>query len=127
MVTAAIIGLLFAAEIPHALMARADEAGMAYVQCLYGVVRQSNAAGLSQSAFEQRLSVSCRQEESSHRALALRIVTLRGDAAPARKVELLERQMRQNMIDEYRTLPEKQRALEDLAALCKAHPDACRQ
>ena len=108
-------------------MARADEAGMAYVQCLYGVVRKSNEARMSQSAFEERLSYSCRQEEGVHRALALRIVTLRGDRAPAQKVDLLERQMRQNMIDEYRALPEKQRALEGVAALCNAHPEACRE
>jgi hypothetical protein len=125
MVAATLIGLLMAANIPPALMARSDEAAAAYVQCLFGVVRQANAAHLSQSAFEQRFAASCHAEQSAQRALGLRILRLRGEPSPEASVDELDRQVRQGMIEDYRTLPEKQRALEQLEALCKAQPAAC--
>jgi hypothetical protein len=126
MLSTAMIGLLMAATVPSELQARGDEAGAVYVQCLFSVVRESGAAHLSQSAFEQRLAASCRREESAYRALAVRIMKARGDPAPEQSIDRLNREMRQGMIDDYRTLPEKQRLLEEMSALCAANPQECR-
>lgn len=126
MVASAIIGLLIAAQVPQALMNRTDEASLAYVSCLFSVVREANAARLSQSAFEQRLNTSCRAEERAERALAIEVLRLRGEASPERSVDLLDRQIRQGMVEDYRALPEKQRLLEQLNAVCAAKPESCR-
>lgn len=126
MVAPVVIAVLIAAQVPASLMARSDEAGATYVQCLFSVVREAAAGRLTQSAFEQRLSNSCRAEEQDQRALAARVLKLRGDPSPERSVDRLDRQMRQRMIDDYRALPEKQRLLEQLGALCAAHPEECR-
>jgi hypothetical protein len=126
MMIPATIGLLIAATVPSALQGRADEAGLAYVQCLFGVVRESGAAGLSQSAFEQRLATSCRAERNIERALSVRVLKLRGSADPADQSDSLDRQMRQGMIDDYRTLPHKQRSLRRIETLCTANPQECR-
>jgi hypothetical protein len=122
----ALIGLLIAAQIPGSLLARSDEANAAYVQCLFSVVRAANAAKLSQSAFEQRLSNACRAEGQVQRALGVRILKLRGEPRPEQSVDRTDWQIRQGMIDDYRKMPEKQRALEQLEALCRGKPQQCR-
>lgn len=126
MVAATLAVLLIAADVPPSLMARSDEAAAAYLQCLFGVVRAANAAHLPQSAFERRFAASCRTEEQAQHALGVRVLGLRGERAPEQSAEALERQIRQGMIADYRTLPEKQRALEQIEALCKARPEQCR-
>ena len=126
MIAASMIALTMAAEVPAALLARSDEAASAYVQCLFGIVRASGAAHLSQSAFEQRLETSCRAEQQAERALGVRIMRLRGERAPEQAVDALDRQVRQGMIEDYRTLPEKQRMVEQLETLCRANPQECR-
>jgi len=126
MIAPALIGLLMAAEVPPGLMASSDAADMAYVQCLLSVVREANKVRISQSAFEQRLGASCRAEERAQRALGVRVLRLRGDPAPEQSADLLDRQIRQGMIDDYRALPEKQRLFEQLNALCRAKPEECR-
>ena len=151
MIASALIGLTMAAQVPSSLMARSDEAAATYVPAadaakselftpMYllsaartylaanqpAVVRQANAAHLPQAAFEQRFAASCRAEEQAQHALGVRVLRLRGEPAPERSADALDRQIRQGMIDEYRTLPEKQRMLEQIAALCRANPQECR-
>ena len=125
--TPMLLGLLMAAQVPADLMARADEAAGTYVQCLFATVRESNQAGLSVAQFERRLGAACLAEEQRHRALAIRIFRLRGDPAPIRKAEQLDAETRRGMVDDYRKLPEMERKLKDLAELCRAQPDACKQ
>jgi hypothetical protein len=127
MIAPAVIGLLMAAELPSSLENRGDAAAEAYVQCLFGVVRQSNAAHLSQSAFEERLAQSCHREEDAYRTIAMRILKMRGQTELAQLIDQRSRQTRQAMIEDYRSLPEKQRLFEQLNALCTANPQACQQ
>ena len=126
MIAAAMIALTMAAEVPAALLARWDRAASTYVQCLFGVVRASGAAHLSQSAFEQRFEGSCRAEQQAQHELGVRILRLRGERAPEQAVDALDRQLRQGMIEDYRTLPDKQRMVEQLETLCRANPQDCR-
>ena len=121
------IALLLAATGPSALEDRGDAAAEAYVQCLFSVVRQSSAAHLSQSAFEQRLAASCLREESAYRTLAMRILKARGETALEHLIDVRSRETRQAMIDDYRALPEKQRLFEQLNRVCAANSDACPQ
>ena len=126
MMISAMIGLLMAATTPSTLQERGDDAAGAYVQCLFSVVRNSGAQHLSQSAFEQRLAASCHREESTYRALAVKILRLRGEGATEQSIDALSHETRQSMIDDYRALPEKQRLFEQLNRLCNANPEECR-
>jgi len=126
MMISAMIGLLMAATVPSTLQERGDDAAGAYVQCLFSVVRNSGAQHLSQSAFEQRLAASCHREESTYRTLAVKILRLRGEGATEQSIDALSHQTRQSMIEDYRSLPEKQRLFEQINRLCNAHPEECR-
>ena len=121
-----IIALALAATGPSTLEDRGDAAAEAYVQCLFSVVRQSSAAHLSQSAFEQRLAASCQREESVYRALAMSILKARGETAFEQLIDVRSRETRRAMIEDYRALPEKQRLFEQLNRLCAGNSEACR-
>jgi hypothetical protein len=123
-----VTALLFiaAADVPQALLDRSDEASGAYISCLFGVMREANAAHASTDEFERRLAGSCTAEENLVRQLDTRIFTLRGNRNPAAKSEALIRQTRQGMVAQYRQLPEQERTLQELARLCREHPDGCR-
>ena len=127
MLTSTIIAFVLAAAGPSALEDRGDAAAEAYVQCLFSVVRQSNAIHLSQSAFEQRLARSCRREESAYRTVAMSILKARGETRLAQLIDERNRETREAIIEDYRALPEQQRLFEQLNALCATDPDACRQ
>jgi hypothetical protein len=120
-------GLLMAAGIPADLLSRADAAGLAYVQCLYGTVRHANERGLSPGEFERKLSASCLEEERAHRALATSIFTLQGHSGAAAEAAGLDRETRRQILSDYTRLPEIQRNLEQLARICQANPSACHE
>src|SRR3954463_9034799 len=56
--------------VPVTLLDKADAASAAYVQCLYAVSRNANAARLSDGEFERKLADSCLAEERASRELA---------------------------------------------------------
>jgi hypothetical protein len=57
----------------------------------------------------------------------MRILKMRGQTELAQLIDQRSRQTRQAMIEDYRSLPEKQRLFEQLNALCTANPQACQQ
>ena len=126
MLASTILALLLTAT-PSSLEDHGDAAAQAYVQCLFSVVRQSSAAHLPQSAFEQRLAASCLEEESAYRRIATSILKARGETGLAQLIDVRSRETRKAMIDDYRALPEQQRLFEQLNGLCAADPEPCRQ
>ena len=119
--------LLMAADVPQALLDRADAASQAYVGCLFAVTREANAAGLPVEQFERRLAGSCLAEEQAARRVDSRIFALRGDPNPAAKAAALAEETRKGMIANYRRLPDVERQLKQLAEICRQQPSACEQ
>lgn len=119
--------LLMAADVPRALLDRADAASGAYVGCLFGVTREAHSAGLPVDQFERRLASSCRAEEQAARQIDSRIFALRGDPNPAAKAAALAEETRRGMVANYRRLPDVERQLEQLAEICRQQPSACEQ
>jgi len=118
--------MLMESVVPQALLDRSDQANAAYTSCLFGVTRDANARHLAPEEFERRLTISCRHEERELQQLGSQIFTLRGDWTPDAKVEALIRNIRRQMVEDYRKLPEQERALEELARVCRQAPDSCR-
>ena len=55
--------VLAAQDVPQSVMAAADEANGAFVQCLFATSRAANAARLGVDEFEHKLAGSCLVEE----------------------------------------------------------------
>lgn len=115
-----------AADVPQSLLDEADATNLAYTQCAFAAERSAHEAGLSISAFEQKLASSCVAEERGLRAASARIFRARGNRDADAQAERLIRSSRQTMVDSFRRLPEQDRALEQLARMCREHPDACK-
>ncbi|HWC56325.1 MAG TPA: hypothetical protein VG434_05085 [Sphingomicrobium sp.] len=118
--------LIAAADVPRAALDAADAANLALTQCGFATERSAHAAGLSVSAFEQKLTSDCAAEERRLRATSVRIFRARGSANPDVEAEEMIRAGRQAMVDAYRRLPEQERLLKEMERMCHEHPDACK-
>ncbi|MEO6359258.1 MAG: hypothetical protein ABIO43_01615 [Sphingomicrobium sp.] len=119
------LALALLAAVPSDLMAKADRANEAYVQCMFAVSRNASQARLSAAEFEARLTRSCLAEQRVTREIGIRIFTLRGNRDPAGTADGLIRQTREQLIAQYRKAPEIERSLEQLAEICRTRPKAC--
>ena len=104
----------------------ADAANAAYTQCLFAVSRNANAAHLSVGAFEEKLERSCASEQADLERTAERIFKARGESDASSRAQQLANDSRRMVVDSYRKTREIQPQLKELAALCKAHPEQCR-
>jgi hypothetical protein len=94
---------LFAAEaVPHSMLAAADNANAAYVQCLFATARAANGVQLSIEAFESRLDRSCRTEEQELLRTGTAVLSWRGEANAAARVRQLADEARHSVIETYR-------------------------
>ena len=119
-----ILGLVLMAGVSAA--SNADAANEAYTQCLFASSREAHAAHLSVSAFEARLATACDAEQAElERALA-RILASRGEVSASARAKRLTVDARRMVVDSYRRTQELEPQLRALGALCKAHPDQCR-
>ena len=98
------IAILLAAQpIPQRLEAASDEAGGAYVQCLFAESRAANAARLGVDEFERKLAGSCTAEEEAVVRTGIPILRLKGVANPAASARQEARDARRSVVDTYRT------------------------
>ena len=104
----------------------ADAANATYTQCLFAVSRNANAAHLSVGTFEQKLEHSCTSEQAELERAAARIFKARGEADASPKAKRVTNDSRRMVLDSYRRTRELEPQLKELAALCKAHPEQCR-
>ena len=118
--------ILAAAAVPQSLLDDGDAANLALTQCGFAAERSAHAAGLSASAFEQKLASDCAAEERRLRATSVRIFRARGSANPNADAEDTIRAGRQAMIDAYRKLPEQERLLKEMQRMCREKPEACK-
>lgn len=126
MIAEALLAMVFRAAVPADLLARSDDLNLAYTQCLFATVREANAVRMPVPEFERKLARSCLAEERAQRAVGIRILQLRGHAAPAQEVDSLNRDIRRDMVEQYRKLPEQERLLRQINELCAARPEECR-
>src|SRR5690348_14681228 len=118
--------LIAAADVPRAALDAADAANLALTQCGFATERSAHAAGLSVSAFEQKLASDCAAEERRLRDTSVRIFRARGSSNPDAEAESMIRSGREAMVDAYRKLPEQERILKEMAKMCREHPDTCK-
>ena len=105
----------------------ADAANAAYVQCLFATSREAHAAQLPVDAFQQRLSTACSAEQRAFESTAAKVLVERGESNPAGKAKSLAEQARQQVINDYRRALELEPQLRNIAEMCRAHPEECRQ
>jgi len=117
---------LAAADVPQSLLDDGDAAGLALTQCGFAAERSAHSAGLSVTAFEQKLAGDCAAEERRLRSASARIFRARGSSDPDADAEGVIRAGREAMVDAYRKLPEQERTLKQMEQLCRDHPDQCR-
>lgn len=118
--------LIAAADVPQSALDAADAANLALTQCGFAAERSAHAAGLSVSAFEQRLASDCSAEERRLRDTSVRIFRARGSSNPDAEAEDMIRAGRQAMVEAYRRLPEQERLVREMEQMCREHPDACK-
>jgi hypothetical protein len=119
-----ILGLILIAGV--SATSDADEANAAYTRCLFASSREASAAQLSVSAFEARLETACDAEQAELERAAARIFASRGEANASARAKRMTVDARRMVVDSYRRTQELEPKLRDVAALCKAHPDQCR-
>jgi len=117
---------LAAADVPQSLLDEGDAASLALTQCGFAAERSAHAAGLSVSAFEQKLASDCTAEEHRLRSTSVRIFRTRGSSNPDAEAEGVIRAGRQAMVDAYRKLPEQERLLKEMHRMCRENPEACK-
>jgi len=122
----ALAAILAAIAVPQSLLNDGDAANLALTQCGFAAERSAHAAGLSVSAFEQKLARDCAAEERRLRATSVRIFRARGSANPAAEAEDMIRAEREAMVEAYRKLPEQERLLKEMERMCREHPDGCK-
>jgi len=118
--------ILAAAAVPQSLLDDGDTANLALTQCGFAAERSAHAAGLSVSAFEQKLASDCAAEEHRLRTASVRIFRARGSSNPDAEAESMIRAGRQAMVEAYRRLPEQERLLKEMRQMCSEQPDACK-
>jgi hypothetical protein len=104
----------------------ADAANAAYTQCLFAVSRDASAVHLSTGAFEEMLEHSCASEQAALQRATARIFRSRGEADASSRAKRLADDGRKMVVNSYRKTRELEPQLKELAALCKAHPEQCR-
>lgn len=115
------LGLILLAGVSAA--SDADAANATFTQCLFATARKANAAHLSVSSFEAMLGQSCQAEQRELERATTRILAARGEADANRKAKRLGMDSRRMVVDSYR---QAQELGPQLVALCKAHPEQCR-
>jgi hypothetical protein len=103
------ISLLLAAGVPQSMLAAADDANGAYVQCLFATSRAANAAHLSVEAFETKLASSCLTEEASLVRTGTAVMAARGETDAASTVKREAADARRSVVDTYRKILELSR------------------
>jgi hypothetical protein len=119
--------LISAAAVPAALMAEGDAANLAYLECLFSTSREAHRSDLSVSRFEATLASACRSEQRTADRTMARILALRGDGSATAHAQQTGEEVRQGMVADYRRVIELEPQLKAFAAMCKAHPEQCRE
>lgn len=97
-----IAALLLAAEaVPQELLAAADEANGAYVQCLFATSRAAHSARLAVDEFERKLAASCLAEEEVLVRTGTAVLGRRETGAQS-TVRREARDARRSVVDTYR-------------------------
>jgi hypothetical protein len=112
--------------VPEAVLDRGDAATERFVACLFAVSRQARSENLPADAFDRRLAGSCVSEERALNAASTAIFTAQGQASAVDKARQMTAETRRGIREQYRALPEVERQLEQLGALCRANPAECR-
>lgn len=101
------LALLLATEaVPQSMVAAADDANGAYVQCLFATSRAANGAHLSLEAFESRLAASCITEEQEVVRTGTAVLSRRGEANAASSARQSAKDARRSVIQTYRQILE---------------------
>jgi hypothetical protein len=118
--------LLLATAVPAAVTDAADDANLAYVQCLFATSRTASGDRLSIGAFEQRLANACLAQQSAlERALA-KSLARRGERNSAARAHGLADAARRTVVEDYRHALELEPQLKRIGEMCQAHPEQCR-
>ena len=99
----AIALLLFAQSVPQSMLATADNANAAYVQCLFATSRAANGAHLSVYAFEGKLASACGAEEQAIVRATSAVLERRGERNAEATARQLARDARRSVLETYRT------------------------
>jgi hypothetical protein len=118
------LGLVLLASV--SATADADAANAAFTQCMFATARKANAAHLPVSGFEAMLDRSCQSEERELERATTRILAARGEPDANTRAKRLGLDARRMVVESYRKAQELGPQLESVAALCKAHPEQCR-
>ena len=102
----AIAILLFAQAVPQSMLAAADDADAAYVQCLFATSRAANGAGLSLEAFERKLASACHEEEEASVRAGTAVLIARGEPNAASSERQMAEEARRSVVDTYRKILE---------------------
>jgi hypothetical protein len=94
--------LLAAQAVPQSLLAAADEANGAYVQCLFATSRTANGAHLALEQFERKLAASCLREEDDLVRTGTAVLTRRGERNAASRARQEAKDARRSVLDTYR-------------------------
>jgi hypothetical protein len=103
------ISLILAAAVPQSMLAAADDANAAYVQCLFAASRAANAAHLSVDAFETKLASSCLAEEAALVRTGTAVMAARGEPNAASTVRREAAEARRSVVETYRKILELSR------------------
>jgi len=94
--------LLSGQAVPQNMLATADKANAAYVQCLFATARAANEAHLSVDAFQGKLASACVAEQQEIVRATAAVLKRRGEAGPESKAEQLARDARSSVVETYR-------------------------
>lgn len=98
-----IAALLLAAEaVPQKLLAAADEANGAYVQCLFATSRAAHSARLTVDEFERKLAASCLAQEEVLVRTGTAVLGRRGETDAQSTVRREAQHARRSVVDTYR-------------------------
>jgi hypothetical protein len=98
----AIALILSAQPVPQSMLATADSANGAYVQCLFATARAANGAHLSVDAFEGELASACRSEEQAIVRATTAVLDRRGERNAEATARQLAQDSRRSVLETYR-------------------------
>ena len=97
------IALILAAEpVPQTMLATADEANAAYVQCLFATSRAAMSAHLSAEAFERKLGSACIPEEDAVVRAGTAVLLRRGEPNSSSSAKRVAEEARRSVVESYR-------------------------
>ena len=97
------VAIVLAAQgVPQSMLAAADEANAAFVQCLFAVSRAANGARLGADEFERKLGSSCLAEEAAVVRTGIIVLRRRGVSDPESTVRREAQDARRSVLDTYR-------------------------